>query len=83
MMIGREPKKWLLIGALVLMTPVLSLAQHTDHGDRGHKRECNPHERGCQQVPDSGSAASYLLAVGATCLGAMLVRSRFGKPRVS
>lgn len=82
MMMGREPKKWLLIGALLLLTPVLSLAQHTDRRDREPKR-CNPHERGCQQVPDGGSAASYLLAVGATCLGAMVVRSRFGKARVS
>lgn len=82
MMIGRESKKWLLIGALVLMTPVLSLAQR-DHQDRDHKKGCSPHERGCQQVSEGGSAASYLLAVSATCLGAMLVRSRFSKSRVS
>lgn len=82
MIVRREPKKWLLTGALVLMTAVLSFAQHTDHGDRGHK-VCKPHERGCPQMPDGGSAAGYLLAVGATCVGAMLVRSRFGKPPVS
>ena len=82
MILGREPKKWLLTGALVLMLPALSVAQHKDHGDRDHKKACNPHESGCQQMPDGGSAAGYLLAVGATCLGAMLVRSRFGKPRV-
>jgi hypothetical protein len=82
-MIIRESKKWLLIGtALVLMTPVLSLAQR-DHEDRDHKRGCEPHERGCQQVSEGGSAATYLLAVGATCLGAMFVRSRFGKSHVS
>jgi hypothetical protein len=83
MLIGREYKKWLLIGALAMLTPVLSLAQHSNGRDREPKRECNPHERGCQQVPDGGSAATYLLAVGATCLGAMVVRSRFGKRRVS
>jgi len=82
MKIGREPKKWLLIGALILMTPVLSLAQR-DHQDRDHKKGCGPHEHGCQQLSEGGSAASYLLAVGATCFGAMLVRSRFGKSPVS
>lgn len=76
---GREPKKWLLIGALVLLTPVFSLAEHPEH-DKG----CNPHERRCQQqVPDGGSGVGYLLAVGATCLGAMVVRSRSSKSRVS
>jgi hypothetical protein len=79
----RESKKWLLFGvALVLLSPVLSAAQHANDRDRDHRRGCDPHER-CQQVAEGGSAASYLLAVGATCLGAMFVRSRFGKPHVS
>jgi len=82
-MMIRESKKWLLIGAaLVLLSPVLSLAQHADGRDRDPKRGCNPHEH-CQQVSEGGSAAIYLLAVGATCLGAMFVRSRFGKSHVS
>lgn len=79
MIIGREPKKWLLLGALVLLTPIFSVAQHTDKQREG----CSFREPRCRQVPDGGSAVSYLLAVGATCLGAMVVRSRFSKSRVS
>jgi hypothetical protein len=34
-----------------------------------------------KQVPEGGSAAVYLLGAGITCLGAMVVRSRFAKPK--
>jgi hypothetical protein len=76
MMTVKEPKKWLLLGALVLLTPVFTLAHSPKDGGCGVGQKC-------RQVPDGGSAASYLLAVGATCLGAMLVRSRFDKSRSS
>jgi hypothetical protein len=77
MMTVKEPKKWLLLGALVLLTPVFTFAHSPKDSGCGLRKEK------CRQVPDGGSAASYLLAVGATCLGAMLVRSRFDKSRVS
>ena len=34
------------------------------------------HDRRCEQVPEGGSAAIYLLGAGITCLGAMVIRSR-------
>jgi|KBSMisStaDraftv2_1062788.scaffolds.fasta_scaffold1386234_2 hypothetical protein len=73
-MIVKEPKKWLLLGALVLLFPVFSVAKP----DTG----CGVREK-CRQVPEGGSALNYLLAVGATCLGAMAVRSRFDKSETS
>ena len=69
-----RPKRWLAIGALVLLTPIISAAKP----DRG--KGCGFHDqRRCRQVPDGGSTASYLLAVGGMCLGAMLIRSQASK----
>ena len=76
MMTVKEPRKWLLLGALVLLIPVFSVAQPSNNAQGCDYRKC-------RQVPEGGSAAGYLLAVGATCLGAMLVRSRADKPRIS
>jgi hypothetical protein len=39
--------------------------------------------RKCQQVPEGGSAAIYLLGAGMTCLGAMVIRSRSLNPNQS
>lgn len=41
-------------------------------------RGCDLRDRAkkCRQVPDGGTGAIYLLAVGASCLGATVVRSR-------
>jgi hypothetical protein len=33
------------------------------------------------QLPEGGSALVYLLGAGITCLGAMVVRSRFATPK--
>lgn len=38
----------------------------------------NKHKK---QLPEGGSAVVYLLATGITCLGAMVVRSRFATPK--
>lgn len=80
----RDPKRWLLIGALALLTPTLAVAQHGDkHGGGGCDNRDSRNSRGCQPVPDGGSAAGYLLAVGASCLGAIVLRSRSSKTRLS
>lgn len=71
----REPKRWLLIGALALLMPSLAVA-HPDRHKGGCDNRDSRNSRGCQQVPDGGTTAGYLLAVGATCLGAMVLRSR-------
>ena len=73
MMTVKEPKKWLLLGALVLLIPAFSFAQPGD--------PCGYHQK-CRPVPDGGSAPIYLFAVGATCLGAMAVRTRFDKSKI-
>ena len=70
MMTVKESKKWLLLGALVLLIPAFSFARPVKEKDTPRR-----------QVPDGGSAPIYLLAVGATCLGMMAVRSRFDKSK--
>jgi len=78
-MVKRDPKWWLAIAVLVLLTPVLSAEPHR------HKKDgCDGRESArCQQVPEGGSAAAYLLGAGVACLGAMFIRSRASKPRLS
>ena len=79
-----DPKRWLLIGALALLMPALALANGPDrHKGGGCDNRDSRNSRGCQPVPDGGSTAGYLLAVGATCLGAMVLRSRSSKARLS
>ena len=71
----KGPKKLLAVGALVLLTPLVLFAERPNH-----KKGCDTSfraDRKCQQVPDGGSSAVYLATFGITCLGAMLVRSRF------
>lgn len=72
--------KQLLVVALMCLTPVALSARQDKDKDRGcdHKRG-----RDCQQAPEGGSAAIYLLGAGVTCLGAMFIRSRFAKPTLS
>jgi|KBSMisStaDraftv2_1062788.scaffolds.fasta_scaffold497893_1 hypothetical protein len=70
-------RRWRAIGALVLLTSVVSFAKPNDKGKKG----CSPHDN-CLQVPDGGSAAAYLLIAGSSCLGAMAIRTRL-KKRVS
>jgi len=77
----RSSKWWLAVAALVLLTPVLSSANEPDKKKGCDKDADDP--RRCLQVDEGGSAAAYLIGAGVTCLGAMLLRSRLAKPRLS
>lgn len=65
--------RWLLLGAVVLLTPMLLSAKPKPK--KGCGDDSFHGDRNCQQVPEGGTSAGYLLALGATCLGAMLIRS--------
>jgi hypothetical protein len=79
-MMGLSAKWWLAAGSLLLLAPALLAEPHYDH----KRRDCDPWEHAkCQKVPEGGSAGAYLLGAGAACLGAMFVRSRLAKPRLS
>jgi len=80
-MMKRDPKWWLAIAVLVLLTPVLSAEPHRHHGGGCDSRD--PDSAKCQQVPEGGSAATYVLGAGVACLGAMFIRSRAGKTHLS
>lgn len=70
----RCSKRWFVLGALLLLTPVFASAVPS------RPKGCDfRNARKCHQVPDGGSGFSYLLAVGTTCLGAAFMRSRVGK----
>lgn len=64
-----------LLGLVVLLCLAPASFAAGPNGGR-----CRP-GRNCQQVPEGGSAAIYLLGAGITCLGAMLIRSRETKPK--
>ena len=69
--------KWWLAVALCCLAPMA-------FADRGRNQLCDPHSRkACQQAPEGGSAAIYLLGAGLTCFGAMFLRSRIAKPTQS
>lgn len=70
--------RWLTIGTLVLLMSAASFAKPKDKGKNG----CRPHDN-CTQVPDGGSTAAYLLIAGSSCLGAMAIRTRLNKTRIS
>jgi len=79
-MMRRNPKWWLAIGLLVLLTPLLSAESYKPD----KKKVCEPKESAkCLHVPEGGSSATYLLGAGVACLGAMFIRSRGSKPRRS
>jgi hypothetical protein len=70
-------KWWLAVVAICCLAPVAFAEWDHHHG-------CDPHSRrNCQQAPEGGSAAAYLLGAGLTCFGAMFVRSRLAKPTQS
>lgn len=73
-----NPKRWLAVGALTLAMCALSVAKpvkdNKHKGDHGGDDWCRTAK--CQQVPDGGSTAGYLLTAGAVCLGALFVHSR-------
>jgi len=70
---SKSNRKWWLAAILIVCLAPLSLA------DRGRGHGCEPHSRGCQQVPEGGSAAVYLLGAGLTCFGAIFLRSRIAR----
>jgi hypothetical protein len=74
-------KKWLAVCALVFLTPAL-LAAKPDK-KKGCDASSFRSDKKCQQVPEGGAATGYLLAVGAMCLGAVFVRSRFSSSSLS
>ena len=63
--------KWWLAAALLLGLVPSSFAFEQYHND--HLRRTTDPVR--QQLPEGGSAATYLLGAGITCLGAMFIRS--------
>jgi hypothetical protein len=65
-----------LLAALVLLCMAPASFAHKPYKD---KDKCRPGVN-CQQVPEGGSAAIYLLGAGITCLGAMVIRSRSLNP---
>ena len=73
-------RRWLAVGTLVLLTSVVSLAKSPDSGK---KKGCDSRDKHCTPVPDGGSAAAYLLIAGTGCLGALAVRTRLKKTRLS
>ena len=72
----KVPKKLFVAGALVLLTPLFLFANRPDY-KKGCDASSRHADKKCQQVPDGGLRGEYLFALGATCLGAMLMRSRF------
>ena len=86
----KSAKFWVGFAAIALLTPVLSMAQSRNPGRGGHNGQggngggngqgnCDPYYQRCQAVPEGGSSAVYLLAVGATLLGAVALRSRMDR----
>jgi len=65
----------LTLAALLLLCFVPASFARNPGRNRDHG--CDPRrDRHCEQVPEGGSAAIYLLVAGITCLGAMAIRSR-------
>lgn len=74
-------KRWLVVWVVVLLTPVLLVARPDKK--KGCEASSFRSDKKCQQVPEGGASTGYLLAVGATCLGAVFVRTRFSGSSVS
>ena len=71
----KGPKKLLAVAAVLLLTPLFLFAERP-HNKKGCDTSFRA-DKHCQQVPEGGSNGGYFIAIGLTCLGAMLVRSRF------
>ena len=69
--------KWGLTLVILLCLAPATLSAKRNHGncDDDHNNN-NGHHDDCHQVPDGGSGIIYLLGAGATCAGAMVIRSR-------
>jgi len=65
-------KLLLAVGTVASIAPVVSFAQSS-------VGPC----AACKAMPEGGSAAGYLIAAGAICVGALLLGKRLRKTRVS
>jgi hypothetical protein len=65
-------RKWWLAGVMVLGLATAAFAGQPANPGQKHKHK---------KLPEGGSAVVYLLGTGITCLGAMLMRSRFATPK--
>ena len=71
----RKKRLLLAVVAACCLVPVAMANPRRDR-DRG----CDPRSpRNCQQVPEGGSAAIYILGAGLTCFGAMFLRPKAGR----
>ncbi len=68
-------KWWLAAVVICCLSP-------TAFADRDH-HHCDRWQQDCQQAPEGGSTAIYLLGAGLTCFGAIFLRSRVVKPSQS
>jgi len=74
--------KWVLTLVILLcLAPATLLADGGNGGGgNGGGNNCGGGGKGrhddCHQVPEGGSGIIYLLAAGATCAGAIVIRSR-------
>ena len=73
-------RNWCLaVITLCLFVPAALAARGRDGGGGGdhHDHGCDGRShRDCQDVPEGGSTAIYLLGAGLTCFGAMFLRSK-------
>jgi len=68
-------KSLLVLGTVALLAPVLSLAEP-------NSKPCAT-AVGCAAVPEGGSGAEYLAALGTICLGGLILGARLRKRRTS
>jgi hypothetical protein len=73
--------KWWLAVALCCLAPAAAFASRAQAVQNGGCK--SPSAKNCQQVPEGGSTAIYLLGAAITCVGAMFLRSRAAKPTQS
>jgi len=69
-------KWWLALVVLLCLAPSTFAAK-----DEAQTKKCDAkHPKNCaMQVPEGSSSLVYVLGVGVTCLGAMLLRSRVAR----
>ena len=77
-MSNRGGKWWLAIVVICCLAPAAFANR-----DRDRHQRCEWYQSNCQQVPEGGSAAIYLIGTGLTCIGALFLRSKVAKPTQS
>ena len=75
--------KWVLTLVILLCLAPATLLADGGHGNGGGNNcggggngDHNRRHDDCHQIPEGGSGIIYLLAAGATCAGAIVIRSR-------